>query len=258
MLKPKLFNYSNEKFITKFNLSELQEKFEIIPQPENMLDLAPEELLKLKYDIIELAPQDYESFKPHLKAVGWRESRVGMADALIYSDGIYRPESLLTNTLLRLIKRNRERINSLLPVIVVGDIHFVVNVISQLSMNGFVKIIYSLSDYNEAYVHLIDKKIRSFIFDIDLTSVPINELTTSDITGALFISDFKKSVNKEAYELLTYFNFLSQGALFIDCNSIQDGFLVEDARKAEIAVVDELEFLTEKYLYLQENVKISP
>jgi hypothetical protein len=87
--------------------------------------------------------------------------------------------------------------------------------------------------------------------------VNINELTTSEIVGALLISDFKKELNKDAYDLLTYFNFLSQGALFIDCNSITEPSLVEDARKAEIAVIDEGQLITRKYNYLLEHLKIS-
>jgi hypothetical protein len=71
------------------------------------------------------------------------------------------------------------------------------------------------------------------------------------------ITDFKSDQNKEAYELLTYYNFLSAGALIVDCNSMTDGFLVEEARKAEIAVIDEVEVITQKYLLLLEKLKNS-
>jgi hypothetical protein len=130
--------------------------------------------------------------------------------------------------------------------------------VAKLAMSGFVEIIYSISDGSNTYSELVDKKVKAFVFNLNLRAVNINELTTSDLAGALLVCDFKKSTNKDAYELLTYFNFLLQGALFIDCNSINDSFLVEDARKAEIAVVDEREVITQKYFYLLEKLKISP
>lgn len=257
MSRPKIFNYSNDKFITKVEGLSEQHQFDVV-EIEDISELSPEQALANRYDIIEMAPNDYEQFKPLLPAIDWKVSQVGMADTLILRQGVYRPINLTTGTLMELIKKNHKNINSQLPVIVVGELHFVIGVIAQLALNGFVEVIYSLSNHNDAFADIVKKKILSFVFDMNLRFVSINELTTSDISGALFISDFKKVINREAYELLTYFNFLSQGALFIDCNSITDGSLVEDARKAEIAVIDEVEFITQKYRYLQDNLKISP
>lgn len=257
MSQLKIFNFSSDKFITK--VEGLQEQYPLeIVEIEDRVELTPQQVLNSRYDIIEMAPNDYEQFKPLLPAVDWKVSQVGMADTLILRQGVYRPINLTTGTLIELIKKNHKHINSQLPAIVVGELHFVIGVIAQLALNGFVEIIYSLSNHNDAFAEIVQKKIRAFVFDMKLRPVHINELTTSDVNGALFISDFKKTINREAYELLTYFNFLSQGALFIDCNSITDGSLVEDARKAEIAVIDEVEFITQKYRYLQDNLKISP
>ena len=94
--------------------------------------------------------------------------------------------------------------------------------------------------------------------NLNLKTVPISDLTSIELTAFLLISNFQKAKNSDAYDLLSYFNFLSEEAVFIDCNSIKDGYLVDDARKAEIFVIDELEVLENKYNYLLELLKNSP
>lgn len=253
-MKPSLYNFSQDKFITKIKPGLIHESFDII---ENQ-NLSADELMLLNYDIIELAANDYELFRPFVKAVDWKNNQIGMADCLIRVGSQYRPTNIFSDAIIDLVKKNNtvNKINSQQPVIVIGEFHFVFSVATKLALSGFIQIIISLTDSNAAFVELLEKKLKSFVFNLKVSFVNVNELTTSDIVGALLISDFKKSINKDAYELLTYFNFLTQGALFIDCNSINDSFLVEDARKAEIAVIDEGEVITQKYNKLREIVKI--
>jgi hypothetical protein len=252
--KIKIYNYSQKKFITKLGESELFERFEVT-EHESM---SPTEILAQNYDVIELSPNDFEVFKDHVLAVDWKTSQLGMADCLIrQKNGAYRPMNLISVTILDLLKKSKTKINSQLPALVIGEFHFVYAVCVQLALSGFIEIIASITDSEESYGSLLEKKIRAFIFDLNLRIVNINELTTSELVGALLISDFKKELNKDAYDLLTYFNFLSQGALFIDCNSINEPSLVDDARKAEIAVIDEGQLITRKYNYLLEHLKIS-
>ncbi len=252
--KPSIYNYSLEKFLTKVDGSDLASKFEVI---ENQGWSAVEVIAK-KFDIIEIAPNDFEEFKDLVSAVDWKTSQLGMADCLLLQkNGKYKPMNLISIAILDALKKSGFKIDSQLPAIVIGEYHFVYAVCVQMALSGFIEIIVSITDDESNYSELLGKKIRSFIFDLNLTTVNINELTTSELVGALLISDFKKSLNKDAYDLLTYFNFLSQGAVFIDCNSIAEPSLVDDARKAEIAVIDEGQVITQKYNYLLEMLKIS-
>ena len=250
----KIYNFSQDKFLTKINNAELNAQFEIIEHNE----LEIPELLAQKIDIIELAPNDFDQFKEHVMAVDWKTSQLGMADCLLLQKSSYRPMSLISSAIINLIKKNNKKINSQLPVIIIGEYHFVYSIAIQLAISGFNEIIISLTEANESYAEMIEKKIKSFVFNLNIRVININELTTSNVTCALLISDFKKELNRDAYELLTYFNFLLPGAVFIDCNSINEGSLVEDARKAEIAVIDETEVIAQKYNYLLEILKISP
>ena len=74
----------------------------------------------------------------------------------------------------------------------------------------------------------------------------------------LLISNLSKKNSPEAYESITYFNFLSRGAAFVDLNSRNEPILVEEARRAEITVIDEIEILRIKYDMILEIFKNSP
>lgn len=250
----KIYNFSQEKNLEKVNDVEISKNFEIVPPGE----LSPQEILQQRFDVIEMAGRDFEEFRPFVKAIDWRTNLIGVADCLIWRENSYKPHNLLAEVLMSIVKKNPAKVNSQLPLLIIGDYHFVISVAAKFILNGFIELVIAVTDENGDFLAAeIEKKLRGFAFNLNITVVNINELTTIDRAGFLLISDFKKEVNREAYELLTYFNFLSEGALFIDCNSIRDQFLVDDARKAEIAVIDEGEVINAKYLYLLNLLKNS-
>lgn len=250
----KLYSHTPEKFKALTDKSEVISKFELI----EATDVPAEEVLNHRYDVIEFEMNDYEKYRSHIKAVDWKTNLTEIADCLILKDNNYRPYSLLPDAIVQILKRNPSRTNSLKPVIVIGDLSFMMAVVTKLALSGFIEIIVSLTDDNQEMLKVFEKKIRSFVFNLNLRAVPINELTSSELEAYLLISNFQKEKNSEAYELLSYFNYLSEKAIFIDCNSIKDGYLVDDARKTDIFVVDELEVLENKYIKLLESLKISP
>ena len=252
--KIKILNFSQPKFLSLISTSTLFNKFEIIEK--NNDEALP--LLKQNIDVIEMMPNDFEQFKDHVMAVDWKTKQLDMADCLVAENNSYRPINLLPIAIMELITHNYKKMNSRLPVIIIGEYHFVLSVATQLAISGFEEIVISLSDNNESMNQLIEKKIKSFVFNLNLKFVNINELTTSNTVCTLLISNFKKELNIDAYELLTYFNFLLPGAVFVDCNSLNESSLVEEARKAEIAVIDEVQVLEQKYQYLLDFLKISP
>ncbi|MGZ3692422.1 MAG: hypothetical protein ACXVAX_13020, partial [Pseudobdellovibrio sp.] len=72
----KIYNFSQNKFLTKIQDAELEARFEVV---ENT-GLSVEEVLSQKIDIIEIAPNDFDQFKEHVMAVDWKTSQLGMAD----------------------------------------------------------------------------------------------------------------------------------------------------------------------------------
>lgn len=218
-------------------------------------DISIEELLKKNYDLIEFTGDQYEKFLPFIGSVDWKTNQLFTADSLILKNKSYRPHNVLAETLMLLLRKNVSRVNSLSPVIIVGDYHFVISVAAKLAMSGFIEIVVSFTEPGDPALKGFETKIKSMVFNLNLVTIPIGELTAINRTGSLLISCFVKEKNKDAYDLMAYFNFLSEGATFIDCNSISDTYLVEDARKADIFVIDEVEVLEYKYDYLAELLK---
>lgn len=253
-MKYKLYTFLDNSKLLKINNSVLLDRFEI----QKEVSLSIEDLIKQKYDVIEISGSQYENFLNFIPAIGWEINNVASADCLIFKNNFYKPYNILSETLMRILKKNVKRVNSQLPVIVIGDVNFAFSVVTKLALNGFIEIIVALTTSETEVQKVFEKRIKSFIFNLNLKIVPINDLTSIDQASFLLISNFQKDANKDAYELLTYFNFLSEGAVFIDCNSIKDSYLVEDARKAEIFVIDEVEVLENKYDYLLELLKNSP
>jgi|GEM_PF-6618406 len=240
----KLYSLFKEKIDQLPNKAEILAQFEL--QETTTVPIA--ELLSKKYDVIEFDSKRYTDFTSYIKAVDWQTNLMATADSLIFQNKKYKPYNILTETLLRILKKNINRVNSQMPIIIIGDANFVISVATKLAFSGFVEIIVSLTDADDKVIKDLEHKIKSFIFDLNLKIISINELTSANQAGFLLISNFKREQNKDAYDLLAYFNFLSEGAMFIDCNSINDSYLVEDARKADIFVIDEVEILTNKYL----------
>lgn len=254
-MKLKLFNYlaTSETEKNKKSLV-LQNNFETTSGQDSDI----QKIIQNKYDIIEFAPLDYEKFKPFVSAIDWKTNLIDTADCIILNSGKYKPYNILAEAILTALKKNPEKVNSQKPVIVIGDIDFLYAVVTKLALSGFVEIVVSLTNDSDTKLELFKDKMRSFIFNLNIKAVPIGELTSIEQAGFLLISNFKKADNVEAYEILTYFNFLSEGAVFVDCNSIKDSYLVDDARKAEISVIDEHEIIDSKYNYLVDFLKNSP
>lgn len=253
-MKYKLLSLKKQNNFLKLKNSPTIERFDI--QPE--VDIPVGELLKQKFDVIEMDPDRYAEFREFLPAIEWKTNHIRSADCLIYKNNFYKPYSILADTIIRILKKNVSRVNSQLPVIVIGDYHFIFSVVTKLALSGFIEIIVAPISASESELKDLNAGINSLFFNLNMRNVAIGDITAVEQNAFLMISNFPKEENEFAYDLLIYFNYLSEGAVFIDCNSINDASLVEEARKAEIFVIDEFEVLEQKYEYIKELLKISP
>ena len=249
-----IFDYSLNRKIAKLEGTPALKAFEV--QPDEVISAA--ELLNRKFNVIEIDGEQYDEFAQYLSVVDWKTSNIASADCLILNNNVYKPFNILAATIVRILKKNVELVNSQRPVIVIGDNYFIFSVVTELALSGFVNIIVSPIDSDAKASQELEKRIKRLFFNLNLKIIAIEEITSAEQNAFLMISNFPKEINRFAYELLIYFNYLSEGAVFIDCNSINDSNLVEDARKAEIFVIDEVEVLENKYNYLVELLKISP
>ena len=244
-------------FSTKINLDHLkdlafvEESFEVI----RCLDLSAAEAVKQGYDFIALADGDYEHFKPFLKAINWKTSHVGVADVLMKVDRLYKPLNLTADCIMQVLKNKSYSLNTAQSAMIIGSYDFVLSAAVKAALSGYSEIIISLFEHSRSAV--LERKIKEFIFNLNLKFIRLNELTQLQSASGLLISNVSEEMDEEAFEALTYFNFLAHGAVFVDCQSYKNQALIEEAKRAELNVVEELEILTLKYKSLIEFSKIS-
>lgn len=252
-MKYNLYMFSGEMSLSGSEEGDLNSAITVVSSS----GLSPAEVLQQRYDIISFRGADFAQFVPLLKVIDWNINQLGYADCLVLRDGIYKPYNSTAEAVLRIIKNNSQYVNTLLPVIIVGELSFVIAVSARLATAGFHKIIVSpIGETQERHAE-IRNKLRSFSFNLDIEVILPVELTAIESTSCLLVSNFTREDSKEAYELMAYFNFLIPGALFIDCKSQTDGSLAEEARRAEISVVGQNEVLKTKCSYLIELAKNS-
>ncbi len=240
MKKIYLFSENSRSILLK-ELDFIREKFEVVPYK----GLSAEEALSADFDYIELGEGDYSFFKPLLKGINWKMSHAGVADTLKKGSVGYEPLNLNADSILQVLKNRNFQLNTANQAMIIGTYDFVLSVTTKIALSGYSSIIISISEPER--LGELEKKIKEFIFNLNIKALQLSELTRLQTASGLLISNLGIKMNKEAFESLTYFNFLSHDAVFVDFQSHENSILIEEARRAELNVVEELEILTLKY-----------
>ncbi len=252
-MKKKLYSFSGSADLETYAaLNSYLNNIEIVPN-EN---LDAKQTLDKNFDLIELRGFEYDQFKPLISAVSWKVNQLNTADVLVRDQRIYRPVNIIADCILHLIQQRQPSISTSASVMVIGEYNFVLSVTAKLALAGFKKFIISFED--ETLFAILKKRLNEFIFNLSLTFVSLNEINQVSKTSSMLISNVNETINPGAHESLAYFNYLSHGGVFVDANSERNGSLIEEARRAELTVIQEIEILTLKYKTLLELSKISP
>lgn len=250
----KLIHFSEKSLLESYaELADKKLQFEVF---SNSGKLQPQELLSSPFEIVELAPGDFNLFRPFLTTLDLKTSRFGVADTLIKVQHDFRPMHLLSESVYKAILAKVPDLKTSESAVVIGDYDFVLAMTYKLAQSGFFNII--IATHKSVDAEKIKKLVMNFAFNIKVSTVPLGELTQLESGSVLLISNLTKKSSPEAYESITYFNFLSRGAAFIDLNSRNEPVLVEEAKRAEIIVINEIEVLKIKYDAILELFKNSP
>jgi shikimate 5-dehydrogenase len=244
----KLIHFSSESLLSQFDeLAEFRTSIEI---SKNEKHLSPEQILKEGFDVIELGPGDFQKFLPFFQALDIRMSRLGVADAIVKMNGIYHPVNLLADAVYSTISSRVPKLKISEPAVVIGEYDFILAMSYKLAQSGFLKVIIALDDKKSG--EKIKSIITRFVFGMEITTISLEELTQLESSNGLLIINIEKEKYPDAHESITYFNFLSSNAVFADLQSKKENSLVEEARRAELVVVGEVEILKTKYSSLLE------
>ncbi|OFZ31249.1 MAG: hypothetical protein A2622_01230 [Bdellovibrionales bacterium RIFCSPHIGHO2_01_FULL_40_29] len=250
----KLIHFSSQSILSKYNeLSDLKNQIEVF---DNQQNLSAEQILQQGFDIIELGSGEFSAFRPSLHTLDLKTSRFGVADVILKLGRDYRPMHLLAESVYKAILAKVPDLKTSESAVIIGDYDFVLAVTNKLAQAGFFKMIIATDKIADS--EKIKNLVQLYVFNIQISIIPMNELTQLESGSVLLISNLTKKQNPEAYESITYFNFLSRGAAFVDLNSRNEPILAEEARRAEIIVIHEIEILRIKYQAILELFKNSP
>ncbi|MFZ3231359.1 MAG: hypothetical protein WA160_14210 [Pseudobdellovibrio sp.] len=247
----KLLNFSDETVLHKYEeLAELKGLFEL---HTNEKKLTAAEVLNGGFDIIELAEGEFAQFLPSIPALSIVISRLVVADTILKIGKVLKPFNLLADSVYRTISEKVPSLKISEPAVIIGEYDFVLSMSYKLAQSGFLKVIIALEDIEQG--KKIKNLIQGFVFNMQIQLISLDELTQLDSSNGLLIINFEKEKNPEIHESLTYFNFLSPNAVFVDLKSRKEPSLIEEARRAELIVVEEVEILKTKYAYLLDLFK---
>ena len=235
--------FFSEAYQSEFlkDVPDLDGKIEIIKSQ----NLSPQETLAKGYDYIFLQEGEFEIFKNLIGAIDWKTNQLGVADALIRIEGGYKPVNLNADCILQILKTKSFKLDTSQSAMIIGSYDFVLSVAVKIALSGYSNILVSL--FEKERVVELEKKMKEFIFNLHIKPVSLNELTLLQTASGLLISNVTPDMDKEAYETLTYFNFLTHGGVFVDFQSYSHPTLIEEAKRAELNTVEELEILTLKF-----------
>lgn len=244
----KLIHFSEKSPLGEFEeLADFKKSFDVFSNDEK---LSAEEILQKDYDVIELGPGDFEKFIPHFKSLDYKISRLLVADALIKVGEIYQPINLVPDAVYATVTEKVPTLKIGEPAVIIGDHDFLLAMTHKLAQCGFLKIIIALEDVSVG--EKIKQVINRYIFGVEIVTISLEELTQLESSNGLLVINLDKQKDPEAYESITYFNFLTPNAVFVDLQSRIENSLVEEARRAELIVVGEIEILKTKYASILE------
>lgn len=240
----KIFSSEKSPLIKLNTLSDLLVQFEIFDGAKMSLAQA----LINNVDIIELLPNEFRKLQLDglLPSVDFKASRIGLGDTLIkVATDRYKVVTALADCVLFILKKKQLPFEKHSSVMIVGSYDFVLSMSAKMALSGYSKMILSIDQYDKT--EELKKVLTEFVFNLDLQFVRLSELTLIQKTSSILISNVCEQMSTEAFESLMYFNFASTGAIFFDFCSEENKSLVDEARRAGLQVVEEIEILRAKY-----------
>lgn len=237
--------YSTSQKIALLELPGLQDlvhQFEVVSAEQ--MSLA--EAIQKKIQIIEVQSHEFEVVQTHVKAIDWKTHHIRLVDVLqLMPNGMYHALHLVPDCLLQILKEKSFFGQSQTTAMIIGSYEFVLGMSVKMALSGFSQLVVSLSDSKKNQE--LAQRLKECVFQVQITFVPLAELTQVQQTSSILISNVSEKMNAEAYESLMYFNFLSEGAIFVDCCSLENQSLVSEARRAGLKVIEETDIMRVKY-----------
>ena len=210
------------------------------------------ELFSQQFDALEIDDLMLRELRPQLAYLGWTLSVSGAFDCLIRQGTEYAPLQINSETLRHYLERSHKPLDIKNCAVLIGDYSFIASFSVMLAKLGYSQI-YVVSHENMLFGDEIEL-LKKSLFGVKLVQLSFDELATIQDLASILVVDFNLEENSEIVEILTYFNFLTEGAFFCDLNSYIDDSLSLEAEKVQLCVVDMAEYLKIKYNIIKKKL----
>ena len=242
-MKKSLYSTSQKIALLELpGLQDLVDQFEVFSAEQ--MSLA--EAIQKKVQIIEVQPLEFETIQSLIKAMDWKIHHIRLVDVLqLTPNSVYHALHLVPDCLLQILKEKSFYGQSQTTAMIIGSYEFVLGISVKMALSGFSQLVISLSDSQKNQE--LAQRLKECVFQVQINFVPLAELTQVQQASSILISNVNEQMNPEAYESLMYFNFLSEGAIFVDCCGLENQPLVSEARRAGLKVIEETDIMRVKY-----------
>ncbi len=213
-----------------------------------------DEVFNKEFNVIELAMAQSNVALKKMKALEWEVQMTGVCDAFVLDNDKYVPKQISAKALVSLIEFKKLRVDLSKSALLIGEYYFSTVFIFALSKLGFKKILIISVDSKDMMNTNKNKMInwQNHLFDVSISEIKAEEVSNLTDYFSLVVTDFKLSEHPTIVETISYFNFLSDQALFCDLRQFENSLLFEEAEKASVHVLTHEEYEFHKYRLYRE------
>lgn len=212
------------------------------------------EIITETFHMMDFSWQIFKQLNPIVHRAEALVQKLNWADTGLIVNNEIRPMLLSEKVFSQMISTKNTVVDREYCVSVVGDLSTLASFVNLFQRLGFKKINFyteqSILEDSKAFASLATK----LFINLTVEAKSYDDLTFNEELSSLLIVDADLDKEKELFEDLSYFNFLSPKSIFMDFRSDRNNLLQLEADKAELIVLDGREFFLKKYQLAQQMV----
>lgn len=191
-------------------------------------------------ELIDLAYQDYCRLQADFSVSSLDSYYLGAADSLIKLTDRFHFFQLSQKAFLTLLSRRAARLKTDDYAVIVGDeltISQFLPALAKLGYSRFVLVVENPESSKDFIQH-----IQKTILGLQLIILGFHQVSSIDCIASFLLVDIDHEQLPELVESFTYFNFLTTGSAFLDVRSPLTNYLVQEAERAHMFVLDSAQY----------------
>ena len=205
------------------------------------------EIITENFHMMDFSWQIFKQLNPIIHRADALVQKLNWADTGIIVNNEIRPMLLSEKVFSQMISTKSTVVDREYCVSVVGDLSTLASFVNLFQRLGFNKINFYTDEGMIEEAKAFAKLATKLFINLNVEAKTYSDLTFNEELSSLLIVDVNLDEEKELFEDLSYFNFLSPRSIFMDFRSDRNNLLQLEAEKAELIVLDGREFFLKKY-----------